>query len=207
MISTFKKATITWTIAALALTLLVGCSSLTTPVNPSGSGQKQQENTTSSQPKDTAANGEQNNNAGTPAPSPSPAVSNSVVYKNTQYNFSFSLPESWKGYSIVTGKWEGNDIKSGKITETGPMISIRNPQWTSKNPMQDIPIIIFTLAQWNSLQKEVFHIGAAPIGPKELGRNSNYVFALPARYNFAFPTGYEEVEKVLANNPLQPDTH
>jgi hypothetical protein len=28
------------------------------------------------------------------------------------------------------------------------------------------------------------------------------VFALPARYNYAFPTRYEEVEKILSSNPL-----
>lgn len=55
----------------------------------------------------------------------------------------------------------------------------------------------------NTLEQEDFHIGAAPIGPKELARNSNYVFALPARYNYAFPTGYEEVEKILEGYPLQ----
>lgn len=41
------------------------------------------------------------------------------------------------------------------------------------------------------------------MGPKELARNSKYLFALPARYNYAFPTGYEEVEKILEGNPLQ----
>lgn len=133
----------------------------------------------------------------------------SFVYENTQYGFSFSLPESWKekGYTIVTDEWEGfalGDPQSGKIVETGPMIYIRHPQWTSQNPRQDIPIMIFTLIQWDSLQQEEFHIGAAPIGPSELGRNSRYVFALPARYNFAFPTGYEEVENILESNPLQP---
>ena len=48
-----------------------------------------------------------------------------------------------------------------------------------------------------------FHIGAAPVGPRELNRNSKYVFALPARYNFAFPEGYEEVEAILETNPLE----
>jgi hypothetical protein len=62
--------------------------------------------------------------------------------------------------------------------------------------------MIFTLDQWNALQQEKFHIGAAPIGPRELGRNSRYVFALPARYNFAFPKGYEEVQDILEGNPL-----
>jgi len=63
--------------------------------------------------------------------------------------------------------------------------------------------MIFTRAQWNSLQRGDFHIGAAPIGPSELARNSKYVFALPARYNYAFPIGFEEVEIILKNNPLQ----
>jgi hypothetical protein len=64
--------------------------------------------------------------------------------------------------------------------------------------------MIFTLAQWNLLQQDKFHIGAAPIGPRELGRNSSYVFALPARYNFAFPDGYKEVEAILDRKTLQP---
>jgi hypothetical protein len=64
--------------------------------------------------------------------------------------------------------------------------------------------MIFTLEQWSSLEKGEFHIGAAPIGPTILGQNNEYVFALPARYNFAFLEGYEEVENILDNNPLHP---
>ena len=131
----------------------------------------------------------------------------SVVYENTQYGFEFSLPVSWKGYTIITDKWEGlsiGDPQGEKVVESGPLISIRHPQWTSKNPRQDIPIMVFTIKQWDSLQQDKFHIGAAPIGPSELGRNSKYVFALPARYNYAFPTGYEEVENILKGKPLQP---
>ena len=131
---------------------------------------------------------------------------NAIVYRNTQYGFSFSLPKSWQGYSIVMGKWEGNAFEgqqAGKTVETGPIISIRHPEWTSQNPRQDIPLMVFTAAQWDSLQQDKFHIGAAPINPRELGRNDSYVLALPARYNFAFPTGHEEVENILQNNPLQ----
>jgi hypothetical protein len=124
-------------------------------------------------------------------------------YKNTQYGFSFSLPISWKAYSIVEDKWEGVAIGGDIVIEQGPIILIRNPKWTSANPMQDIPIMVFTIKQWDSLQQEKFHIGAAPIGPSELGRNSKYVFALPARYNYAFPTGWEEVDQILKNNPLK----
>jgi len=88
--------------------------------------------------------------------------------------------------------------------ETGPIINIRNPRWTKANPYQDIPIMVFTIDQWNALQNDEFQIGAAPIGPTELGRNSKYVFAIPARYNFAFPSGYQEVEMILAGTPLKP---
>jgi peptidoglycan hydrolase-like protein with peptidoglycan-binding domain len=129
----------------------------------------------------------------------------SVVYENTQYGFKFYLPKGWKGYTIIPDKWEGYGQENpGVITETGPLLSIRNPLWTSQDPHQDIPIMIFTLAQWNSLQQDKFHIGAAPVGPSELGRNSTYVFALPARYNFAFRTGFEEVENILNGHPLEP---
>lgn len=129
--------------------------------------------------------------------------SNSLVYKNTQYDFSFLLPERWKGYSIVNDTWQGADLKSGKVVATGPMLSIRHPQWTPENQRQDIPIMIFTVDQWNALEQGEFHIGAAPVNPSELGRNIKYVFALPARYNYAFQSGYQEVEKILANKPLQ----
>jgi len=128
---------------------------------------------------------------------------NSIVYQNTQHGFKFFLPTSWKGYVIITGKWEGVALGGSKTIETGPLISIRHPQWTSEKQRQDIPIMIFTLSQWDSLQQEKFHIGAAPIGPRELARNAQYVFALPARYNYAFPTGFEEVEDILEGNPLQ----
>jgi len=130
-----------------------------------------------------------------------------ILYQNTQYGFDFVLPVSWQGYTIVNEEWEGTAItgpSQGKVVSQGPRLSIRHPQWTQAQPRQDIPILVFTLDQWNSLQKEEFSLGAAPVGPKELDRNSKYVFALPARYNFAFPTGFEEVEDILAGNPLQP---
>lgn len=129
-----------------------------------------------------------------------------VVYSNNQYGFNFSLPGSWKGYSIITGTWEGFSTggpQGNETAATGPILSIRHPQWTSENQRQDIPIMVFTISQWESLQKDEFHIGAAPVGPSELGRNSKYVFALPARYNFSFLEGYEEVANILEGTSLQ----
>ncbi len=137
--------------------------------------------------------------------------STSVKYKNNQYGFSFALPKSWKGYSIVTEKWEGYAPGSEETqgtqedgpSETGPLILIRHPQWTQETQRQDIPIMVVTSSQWDALQRGEFHIGAAPIGPSELGRNAKYVFALPARYNYAFPPGFEEVEEILKGKPLR----
>jgi hypothetical protein len=129
-----------------------------------------------------------------------------VEYVNSQYGFSFSLPSDWRNYSVISGTWEG--VASGPDGQTpverGPMISIRNPQWSEKTPYQDIPIMVFTLAQWESMQNDTFHIGAAPINPSELGRNASYVFALPARYNYAFPPGWEEVQAMLDAHDFQP---
>jgi hypothetical protein len=130
-------------------------------------------------------------------------VATQIVYANTQYGFNFTLPASWKGYTIVTSNWQGDMVEEPSQKLTGPEISIRNPLWTSANPRQDIPIMIFTPAQWGLIQQERLSLGAAPVGPSELGHNANYYFALPARYNFAFPTGYEEVDQIIANKPLQ----
>ncbi|MGE4283456.1 MAG: stalk domain-containing protein [Clostridia bacterium] len=135
---------------------------------------------------------------------------NGVVYKDTQYGFDFSLPDTWKDYKVVTDQWKGlsiEDLEDSKAIEKGPLIYIRHPEWTIEKQRQDIPIMIFTLDQWNSLQNQEFHIGGAPMGPSELGRNAKFIFALPARYNYAFPEGYEGVEDILESNPIQPNEH
>ncbi|MGH4138744.1 DUF4309 domain-containing protein [Clostridium sp.] len=187
MISVYKKAAIKWAIISLSSILLVGCSSVKTPPIPTSSSQNQPAATTFSQP-------DNNNNT---------TNSSSILYKNTEYGFNFILPEGWQDFSIINELWEGNDMASGKVTESGPKVSIRHPKWNSKDPRQDIPIMVFTLDQWNTLSQDKFHIGAAPLGPSELGRNNAYVFALPARYNFAYPIGYQEVEEILETHPLK----
>jgi len=130
-----------------------------------------------------------------------------IEYKNTQHGFCFSLPKGWRGYSIKIDQWKGysDSSDSDAAVQQGPLISIRHPQWTEANPRQDIPIMVFTLAQWRSLQNDEFHVSAAPIGPTELGRNLKYVFALPPRFDFAFPTGYEEVEQIVNGKSLRGD--
>ena len=137
--------------------------------------------------------------------SSSSAVMNALTYTNKEYGFTFALPQDFEGYTILNEEWEGTDIKntaSKARVFKGPQITIRDPRWTSQVPRQDIPIMILTVDQWNQLQNGEFSIGAAPVNPSELGQNSKYVFALPARYNYAFPEGYEEVQTILDGSPL-----
>jgi hypothetical protein len=128
-----------------------------------------------------------------------------VEYRNPKYGFCFSLPSGWRGYSIVVGRWNGlsNGSGSDDVVQHGPVVSIRHPLWTSAEPRQDIPIMVFTHAQWRSLQHDDFHVSAAPMEPTELGRNPSYVLALPPRFDYAFPPGYEEVEQTLSDHPLR----
>jgi hypothetical protein len=147
---------------------------------------------------------EQNPNSNLP-PSNANQPEAQLSYGNEQYRFSFSLPASWQGYTILNDKWQSYPINDTDKTptETGPLITIRHPQWTAAVPRQDIPIMVFTVAQWSEVIGGRISLGAAPIPPSVLGVNANYVFTLPARYNFAFPAGYEEVDRIIQTHPLQ----
>ena len=105
----------------------------------------------------------------------------------------------------MTDSWQGEALsgkQQGQIVETGVNIIIRHPKWMKEDPRQDIPIMVFTKDQWKLIEKETLSVSAAPVGPTKLGSNSKYVFALPARYNFSFPTGYEEVDKIVNSKAL-----
>jgi hypothetical protein len=140
-----------------------------------------------------------------------PRPAKSIVYTNKQYGFKFTLPKSWKGYRIIVSGWcatvweptssEEPALRSTRI-ERGPKIAIRNPHWSEANPYQDIPIMVFTLSQWDLIEKGELVVSTAPFGPGELGRNSRYVFALPPRYNVAEAIGIPEVQDIMSNDPL-----
>jgi hypothetical protein len=132
-------------------------------------------------------------------------IATDVIFQFPEVGFSIRLPDSWQGYRVQSIYWEGsrNDPDLGDVVvESGPMVIIQHPASTPENPRQDIPIMILTIQQWEAMLAQEWHIGAAPIAPAEIGRNSQYVFALPARYNYAFPTGWEEVEEILAGQTI-----
>jgi len=126
-----------------------------------------------------------------------------IIYKNTKYGFTFSLPQGWKGYTIVTETWEGSDVQKGDV-ERGHLIYIRHPAWTKKTPRQDIPIMVFTVAQWGSVQQGNYLVNGGTIVPNELGRNRKYVFTLPPRANYPDLAGVEDVDDILRHGPLRP---
>ncbi len=129
--------------------------------------------------------------------------SNLVTYSNSQYGFSIPLTSDWKGYTIITRQWDGLNIdptsptSENKITDRGPILVLRHPTWTDKNPREDMPIMIFTPTQWDLVINDKISVGSAPFPPSLLGRNSNYVMALPARYNYDELPGYQEVDKLV----------
>jgi len=119
-----------------------------------------------------------------------------IEYRNREYGFCFTLPESWKGFRLLWSEWQGSVLTTnGEVAHVlrGPKLQIRHPKWTQENPREDMPIMIFTIAQWN----ESPIVSAAPFGPAELGRNRKYVFAVPPRWDYDFSEGYEEAEKIL----------
>jgi hypothetical protein len=73
-----------------------------------------------------------------------------IEYRNVEYGFSLTLPESWKGYRVMWSDWGGSVLKDDGSSERvvrGPRLQIRHPKWTEQNPREDMPIMIFTISQ------------------------------------------------------------
>jgi len=128
-----------------------------------------------------------------------PTINLFITYHNCQYNFKFHLPESWVGYSIIKSQWFS--CCSNK-TSYGPQITIYHPETTIQKPIQDIPIVIFTHKQWNSIRKGEYYLSASG-DVIELGHNDNYYFALPPNYDEDNSLLIDEVHRILYAKPLQ----
>jgi hypothetical protein len=131
------------------------------------------------------------------------AAQTTIVYRNNVYGFCFVLPESWKGYTILTDEWAAESPDSSQKVG-GPIITIRHPKWTTANPYQDIPVWVFTPEVWKLVDSGEISVSAAPIGPSELGSNRKYVFALPPRWiGFTDTLGQDELNAWMQQNRLQ----
>ena len=76
-----------------------------------------------------------------------------------------ALPAS-AGFKVLTDRWSG----AAAGGESGLQAVIRNSRWTDESPYEDIPILVFTPAQWRAVYSRVY-TGAGVTGPSELGRN------------------------------------
>jgi hypothetical protein len=66
--------------------------------------------------------GKQADEAAAPSSQPSATPSEEVIYENTRYGFTFTLPPGWTGYKIIDSRWEGRAVEgesAGDIVETG----------------------------------------------------------------------------------------
>jgi hypothetical protein len=127
-----------------------------------------------------------------------------LAYRNPQYEFTFFLPASWKGYSVLNEQWNGqayfaaSDKAEG--TEHGPLIVLRHPEWKVDAPWQDIPILVFTRSQWKAERQGQFSIFAGGV-EQEIAHNSNYVFAIHSRFNWNESVkGSREAEGIVTQN-------
>ncbi|MGD0977255.1 MAG: hypothetical protein ABR875_03110 [Minisyncoccia bacterium] len=126
-----------------------------------------------------------------------PVPSGLVLYQNNQYGFGMILPGDWNGFSIISDTWTGYVLPDSQMTETGPKIIIRHPGWTAGAPYEDLPVLVFTPDEWSQVLREQLSVSAAPIPPSILGQNTKYVFALPARYNYDYRTGWQELDSAI----------
>src|SRR6266700_2210811 len=76
-------------------------------------------------------------------------------YHNAQYGLTFFLPVSWRGYSVSVEQFEDTTYSAAEdkqiVVGHTPMITLRHPQWQTNELYQDIPILVFTRAQWDAL--------------------------------------------------------
>ena len=125
-----------------------------------------------------------------------------LCYRNEQYGLAFYLPANWRGFEVSVNQWESQRnstaLDRAAVTERGPILVLRHPQWTASSPYQDIPIVVFTRAQW-----ETHHPGTVGAGglDEEISHNSKYVFAISSRYNADDSVrGWKETSEVVKRN-------
>ena len=127
-----------------------------------------------------------------------------VLYRNTQYDFTFFLPASWQGYSVLAQQWDGETslpaVDRTAIVEHGPMIVLRHPQWKPDDRYQDITVLVFTRRQWDAEHHGKFGIGAGGI-VEEIAHNPHYVLAISSRFNGDENVkGWEEAGRIVDRN-------
>jgi hypothetical protein len=142
--------------------------------------------------------------SGGDAEEPNDVAALPVHYRNVKCDFTFSLPAGWHGYSVLIQEWEGQTYlrrtDSLAVTERGPLIVLRHPQWKEKSRRQDIPILVFTRSQWRAREQGKFTTDTGGFD-EEIGHNRNYVFAVSSRFNADDSVdGWNEARETVERN-------
>jgi hypothetical protein len=134
---------------------------------------------------------------------PNPPSGLPLLYHNAQYGLIFFLPASWRGYTVLVQRWDGQTYSAAAdktiVTEHGPVIVLRHPQWKAGDPCQDIPILVFTRRQWDADKQGRFSIGAGGM-EYEIGHNPKYTFAIHSRFNWGESRGWKEAGAIVERN-------
>jgi hypothetical protein len=128
-----------------------------------------------------------------------------VVFNNPKFELRFLLPSNWRGYSVLMEQWDNKNYEASadkwRISEHGPIITLRHPNWRLDDPRQDIPILVFTRGQWSALnQGKLWPSKYAGGVFDELSHSRTYVFAISSRYNWDELKGSMEAACVVERN-------
>jgi len=128
----------------------------------------------------------------------SPKIASGETYTNNEYGFKLKLPNPWKGYSVEKSSWQGYLVGDYSKKYDGVKIILKNPQSTTEQSWQDIPIMIFTPDVWKLVEEDTIAVSAAPIGPNKIGQNQKFIFANPPRwYGFTDAIGTQEALDIV----------
>jgi hypothetical protein len=127
-------------------------------------------------------------------------------YHNARYGLTFFLPASWRGYSVSIEQLEDETYSPAEdkqiIVGHTPMFTLRHPRWQASAPYQDIPILVFTRAQWDALHHGKLWPSLFAGGTMdELWHSPKYVFGMSSRYNAADDVkAWKEVADIVEQN-------
>lgn len=122
------------------------------------------------------------------------------VYRNEQYGFKMTFPDSWKGYTITEDIWKGWPTTTGSGLENeyeGTKIIFQNPRWTPKENWQSIPIMVFTPEVWKLVAEGKLRVSSMLDLPEKIGENKDLFFATPPRWTFDVDFGVEEAIAIV----------
>ncbi len=126
-------------------------------------------------------------------------------YHDTKSGFTFYLPDSWSGYSVLHKEWHGTTYVPAKdeavTVARGPVLVFRHPKWTASKPYQDMTVVVYTRSQWHAERQGVgsctYFAGGTMV---EIGHNRNYVFAMSTHEGKAELEGWREVNQIVSQN-------